>query len=212
MMGKDKYNLTAKDFSIKEYANLSFYMQHRFEIAITWGSKLVRGDRVLELGCGDGYLAELFVRYGLLYVGVDIAQAMVNETLHRLRQHGLDGEVRVADVNDLALDEPYDAVVSFRTFFPYVKDPLNVLRKLRPFVRKKLIIDLNPRNELSIGEALFLLKEAGFRHVDWRPFLIPQSKKLPEWCLKVFTACEMVPIVRSFPLRWKFHCLLKGEP
>ena len=59
-MDKDKYNLVAKDFSIKEYANLPFYMQHHFDIAINWETKLVPGGRVLELGCGDGYLVELF--------------------------------------------------------------------------------------------------------------------------------------------------------
>lgn len=99
-----------------------------------------------------------------------------------------------------------------RTFFHYIKDLLNVFRRLKPFVRKKLIIDFNPRKDLSIKETMMLLKEMDFWHVNWRLFLVPQSKRLPKWCLKVWSACERVPIVRSFPLRWKFHCLLKGEP
>jgi len=64
-----KYDRLAEKFAEREYANLRFYMQRRLTIATTWGRPLEPGDSVLELGCGDGYLAQLFVQNGLHYSG-----------------------------------------------------------------------------------------------------------------------------------------------
>jgi len=99
-----------------------------------------------------------------------------------------------------------------RTFFAYVREPLAVLQKLRPFVRKKIIVDLNPRRDIALREGMAILKAAGFRRVTWRPFFVPKEKRLPPWILKIMAGCEGIPLVRSIPLCWKFHCLLKGEP
>ena len=67
-----KYDQLAGGFAEHSYANLHFYMHRRFTIATTWGISLQPRDSVLELGCGDGYLAQLFVQHGLQYCGVDI--------------------------------------------------------------------------------------------------------------------------------------------
>lgn len=208
-----KYDRLSERFAEKSYANLEFYMHHRFVLTVTWGTPLQRGDAILELGCGDGYLAQLFVQNGFHYCGVDISPKMVEAANQRLQAAGLSGKFLVADVNQLALSEPYDAVIAYmRTFFAYVRDPLIVLRKLRPFVRKKIIVDLNPRQDISLADGIAMLQAAGFRRITWRSFFVPKEKRLPDWVLKTMIACEGIPLVRSIPLRWKFHCLLKGEP
>ncbi|CEP67182.1 S-adenosyl-L-methionine-dependent methyltransferase-like [Moorella glycerini] len=209
----DKYDRLAEGFTAREYANKEFYMYRRLLLTLFWGVPLKSGDSVLELGCGDGYLARSFIRYGLRYHGVDFAPERVRVAGSRLREAGLDADLTVADVNELSLTEPYDAVVAYmRTFFAYTREPLAVLRRLRPCVRKKIILDLNPRRDLPVKKGIALLQEAGFRRVTWRPFLVPKEKRLPPALLRVLVSCEDVPLVRSLPLRWKFHCLLKGEP
>ncbi len=208
-----KYDRTADQFSERSYGNLRFYMRHRLAIVTTWGRLVQPGDSILELGCGDGYLARLLVQYGLRYHGVDISPKMVAMGRQRLQDSGLPGDFTVADVGNMPLTEPFDAIVSYMgTFFRYVRSPGVFLKRLRPHIRKKLIVDLAPRTDMPIEEAVTILREAGFRNVIWRPFFVPQEKRLPAWLLKTFVFCEDMPLLRTVPLRWKFYCLLTGEP
>jgi SAM-dependent methyltransferase len=208
----EKYDRIAENFAEASYANLQFYMERRFAITTTWGIDLQPADSVLELGCGDGYLAQHFVQYGLRYRGADISPKMVAMAEQRLRQVGLKGEFMVADISRIVLSEPVDAVITFmRDFFTYSSSPLALLQRFRPYVRKKIILDLNPRKNVSLQAAVEILRQAGFTNVAWRPFFVPEDKKLPWGILKTLVACEDIPVLRSVPLRWKFHVLLKGE-
>jgi ubiquinone/menaquinone biosynthesis C-methylase UbiE len=206
-----KYDRLAQKFAEVSYANLEFDMYHRLNVAITWGTPLQPGDSVLELGCGDGHLAALFVRYGLQYCGVDISGKMIDVANRRLQKAGLEGRFLLNDVAQLTVSDQYDAVIAYmRTFFAYVRDPLMVLQRLRPLVRKKIILDLNPRS-MTLGDGISVMRFAGFTKVTWRPFFVPKEKKLSSWLLKTLVLSETVPFVRAAPLRWKFNCLLKGE-
>ena len=180
-----KYDRLSKGFAEASYANLSFDMRRRFTIAMNWGRPLSRGDSLCEIGCGDGFLAQFFVRSGLRYCGLDISPKMVEAAALRLQELGLNGTFMAGDIAHVPLGESYDAVVSYmHDFFSYVRDPLTVFRRLRPFVRKKIIVDLNPRNNISLKEGMAMLSAAGFRHVAWRPFFVPKEKRLPVWLLQ----------------------------
>ncbi len=187
-------------------------MRRRLVVATTWGTLLRPGDSVLEFGCGDGYLAQLFVRYGLRYFGADVSPKMTIVARRRLRESGLKGDFIVADVNQISLAEPFDAVVAYmRSFFSYVPDPLAVLTKIRPYVRKKIVLDFNPRGTLPLETATAIMRRAGFQNVAWRPFFVPKARRLPAEILRIMVLCEDIPLLQSLPLRWKFHIILKGE-
>jgi len=210
-----KYDQLAEKFAERSYANLLFYMHRRCIITARWGVPMQSGDTVLELGCGDGYLAQLLVQHGVHYCGLDISPGMIAMAEQRIRAAGLADRATfaVTDTQTMILIEPVDIIVAYmRTFFAYVHKPGAVLQRLCPWVRKKLIIDLDPRRDLSLREALAMLRAAGFRHVTWRPFFVPQDKYLPLWFMRALCVCEGLPFVRTMPLRWKFHCLLKAEP
>jgi SAM-dependent methyltransferase len=209
-----KYDQLANKFAERSYANLPFYMHRRYIMTASWGTPIRPGDSVLELGCGDGYMAQLLVQHGLHYHGIDIAPRMIAMAEQRVREAGCAAQATfaVADIQNMVLTEPFDVIVSYRTFFLYVRKPSTVLKQLHSWVRKKLLIDLDPRRDMPIREALAMLREVGFRKVDWRPFFVPQSQRLPLWLLRALCACEGLPLVRTIPLRWKFHCLLKAEP
>jgi SAM-dependent methyltransferase len=208
----EKYNDLAEGFAEQTWANLAFDMRRRLILATTWGKALHAGDSVVEFGCGDGYLAQLLVQEGFDYRGLDISPRMVAAAETRLSRVKLTASFLAVDVDQVSLTEPVDAAVSYMgAFFTFIDDPLTLLRRIRPYIRKKIIIDLNPRGRVTIPNALDMLKTAGFQNIDWRPFFVPVSMTLPVAALRTLSLCENVPVLRSLPLRWKFNVLLKGE-
>jgi SAM-dependent methyltransferase len=87
------------------------------------------GERILDLGCGDGALTEKLVAMGCRVVGVDGSAAQVEAA----RARGLDA--RVMDGERLAFDAEFDAVFS-NAAMHWMKRPDDVVggvwRALRP--------------------------------------------------------------------------------
>ena len=211
-LSSDKYDRLADGFAERTWANLQFEMQRRLALSMTWGSRLNAADSMLEFGCGDGYLAQLFVEAGLSYRGVDRSPQMIEMAKRRLMAAGLKASFEVSDVANLSLTESVDAIVSYMgTFFTFVQEPLPLLRRLRPRIRKKIILDLNPRGRIDVAGAIAVLQAAGFRKVSWRPVFVPTSVKLPDFALRALTLSEEIPLVRALPIRWKFNVLVEGE-
>ena len=75
------------------------------------------GSRVLDVPCGGGVaLRGLEPGQAVEYVAADIAQAMLDRTLHTARERGVADQVvtRLADVETLPFDDDtFDLVVSF---------------------------------------------------------------------------------------------------
>lgn len=64
------------------------------------------GERILDIGCGDGTLTERIVRAGAVVIGVDASEVMVAEA----RARGLDA--RWVDAERLTFEREFDAVFS----------------------------------------------------------------------------------------------------
>ena len=79
-----------------------------------------KGDRVLEIGCGWGALAECAAReFGATVTGVTLSSEQLAWAQKRLSDAGLEGDLRYQDyraLNDSASDGRFDAVVSIEMF------------------------------------------------------------------------------------------------
>lgn len=80
------------------------------------------GERILDLGCGDGALTEKLVAAGAKVVGVDSSSDMVAAAKGR----GLDA--RLVDAYDLNLQAEFDAVFSNAAMHWMKRDPNAVIR------------------------------------------------------------------------------------
>jgi trans-aconitate methyltransferase len=79
------------------------------------------GERILDLGCGDGALTERIAAMGCVVVGVDGSPAQVEAA----RQRGL--EIYVMDGQQLSFDQEFDAVFS-NAVLHWMKRPDDVIR------------------------------------------------------------------------------------
>lgn len=106
------------------------------------GGRLVPGSRGVEIGCGQGYGAQLALeRLGVATLdAVDLDEGMVTLARRRLAGHAGVGRIIVGDATDLgaaldAADGSYDLVLDFGTFhhLPHWRAGLaEAARVLRP--------------------------------------------------------------------------------
>src|SRR2546421_10831 len=87
-----KYAGAAEEWSEEQYADSRAYLRHRADVIVSLGPRLVAGDRVLDLACGDGGLAAFLQPFE--YLGVDASEAMVRAA----RARG--ARVELADLNE----------------------------------------------------------------------------------------------------------------
>lgn len=88
------------------------------------------GERILDVGCGDGALSEKICRAGAAVVGVDGSPDMVTAA----KQRGI--EARLIDAREMAFDAEFDASFSNAALHWIKRDPDAVLaavkRALKP--------------------------------------------------------------------------------
>jgi SAM-dependent methyltransferase len=210
----EKFTAAARGWSEKKYDDPRAFMARRAALVWQWGTPLRPGDRLLELGCGDGALSCLLARQGFEVTGVDISPGMIEEAKRRADREGAAVRFEVADMDHFEIAEPYDGVVFFMSaFFMYVERPARFVESVVPFVSKKVILDWNFRSPATFVEAAQMMRRAGLRRIEWRPWFVPDkttgatAARLRGWVEGRPNLSLLLLAMR----RWHYTIYLKGE-
>lgn len=134
----------------------------------------LRGDEtVLDAGCGSGRITETLIQRlpGGHVIAVDASESMVAAARARL---GPDADLRQADLLELELEQPVDAILSTATFH-WIADHERLFARLRAVLRPggRLLAQCGGEGNIDVlrGAAHAILERepyaAHFR--DWRP-------------------------------------------
>jgi len=193
---------TAARWSDEAYADGGRYLAHRAELVRLLGPPLASGDTVLDLACGDAGLAEFLLPHGLRYIGVDASPAMVEAARRRL---GDRASIELADLDAFRPESPVAATTVFRALY-YARDRVAFFRRVAGFTEQKLVFDLNPRR-YALDDVRRELVDAGWPSLTLRPFLVPQTVRVPEPLGRALVAAERVRPLAWTLLRFRFTYL-----
>ncbi len=134
----DSYNRIAKQYT-KENSENNIWLE---EFALF--KKLIHGTRVLEVGCGGGRDAKLFLKNKFEYIGIDGSKSFLKVA----KENNPKGNFRLMDFYDLDFNlKSFDGVWSVATLLHIPKRRiLKILKKINKLLRKN-------------GVAVFSVKE-----------------------------------------------------
>jgi ubiquinone biosynthesis O-methyltransferase len=96
----------------------------------------VRGESVLDVGCGDGDLAVQLSKHGGIVSGIDISEPMIEAAKQRAARDKVDIDFRVAAGQDIPFPAEQFDIVAAVTILCFVENPApifdEVARVLRP--------------------------------------------------------------------------------
>jgi SAM-dependent methyltransferase len=193
----EKYADAAANWSGEQYADARTYLRRRADLVRALGPRVVPGDRVLDLACGDGGFADFLPEQ--LYFAVDASPEMVAAAKERGR------DAVQADLNDYVPPSPVQVTVIFRAIY-YARDRRALLTQIAGYTEKKLVFDLNPR-QYDLAEVRADLRAAGFDRLDTRPFFVPQTRALPSAAVLLLRALERSGPPARLLLRRRFSYL-----
>jgi len=106
------------------------------------------GKRVLDIGCGNGYVLWHYARHGAHVHGVDITETALALSRRRFELGGLTGEFRLTDGNRLPYPDRHFDIVCSMGVLHHIEDPRPMLAEARRVLRPggRLILMLYHRN------------------------------------------------------------------
>lgn len=142
---------------------------------LSWLPRELRGQRLLDAGCGTGLFAVEAARRGASVLAVDLSPTLVDLAQERLpRDLGLgDIEFRAGDMLEPQLGQ-FDYVIAMDSLIHY--EPQDVVRVLAEFAvrtRKAVVFTFAPKNfflslMISVGRL--------FPRRDRAPFIVPVAE------------------------------------
>lgn len=193
---KSDYNSISEDFSSKR--------QKIWEEFVFLFEDLKEGEKVLDLGCGNGRWFEIFKDKKVDYTGVDFSEKLIEIAKRRFPE----GKFLVADALNLPFSENFfDKVYSLSVLHHIPSKELRlqffkeIKRVLKP--RGKAIITVWKIHQLR--ERLLLLRETilkliGKSKLDFKDFFVPWGQKIVRY-YHCFSENELTKLAEKVSLK-----------
>lgn len=91
--------------------------------------ELQPGERVLDIGCGDGFLLQAMTPFGADLFGVDLADSRVTQALCRFSASGVSAELQQASATSLPYEDGALDAASCSEVLEHLPDPLAAVRE-----------------------------------------------------------------------------------
>ena len=100
----------------------------------------VKGESVLEVGCGNGDVSYLCAKKGLKTMATDLVQSNLNELKIKFNTKEFDFETKVANVENLPFDDnSFDTSICLHTL-EHVRNLNLAINELKRVTKKRIII------------------------------------------------------------------------
>jgi ubiquinone/menaquinone biosynthesis C-methylase UbiE len=190
---RDDYNLIAEEFS-RTRQNLWS------ELFTIFQDYIKDGDKVLDVGCGNGRLLDLFGQKRMEYTGIDNAERQLKEAQKKYP----DRKFLVADVLDLPfLDNSFDKIflIAVLHHLPDKERRQKALRESQRVLKPGGLLFISvwrPRLAEVFGLILkySFLKIVGKSKMDWFDVLIPWGSRVERY-YHLFRQSELLDLVKN---------------
>ncbi len=139
----------------ERYAKSRAHSDKRFLAKIVALAKPGRGERVLDVATGPGFVGMEFAKKGLEVAGTDITTEMLNHAKELRKRNGVAMEFVLAEASHQPFrDETFDIAVS-RLAFHHMKDPARAVESMRRVVRpggKIVVADLVVSEDSEVAD------------------------------------------------------------
>lgn len=100
----------------------------------------IKGETILEVGCGNGDVSYLCAKKGLKIMATDLALGNLNELKNKFNTEELDFETKVANVENLPFDDnSFDTSICLHTL-EHVRNLNLAITELKRVTKKRIII------------------------------------------------------------------------
>lgn len=188
---KNDYSLIAQDFS---RTRTSLWK----EIKFLFDDYLIAGERVLDLGCGNGRFYEFFKNKDIKYIGADNSE----ELIEIARQKYLKADFRAEDALALSFPNSYfDKIYSIAVLhhIPSKKLRLQFLKEAKRVLKpngKLILTAWKPKKNLLLLKYT-ILKIIGKNKMDFGDVLIPWKNQKIKRYYHLFSKKELARLAEK---------------
>ena len=200
------YNKIAEDFSSKRREVWE-------EMKFLFDNYLVPGERVLDLGCGNGRWFRVFENKSVEYFGVDFSEKLIEIA----KKNYPNGKFQVADALNLPFPDNYfDKIYSIAVLhhipsknfrLRFLKEAKRVLKPGGLFILT--VWKFHQRKEISLLFKYTILKIIGKSKLDFKDIFEPWGKEIERY-YHCFSKRELMKLVKEANFKIESSGLVKN--